>query len=78
MIFGPAYAIVGHWFRRKRALAFGITSLGAAIGGVLFPIAARELFEEIGCVMSSLPCGCDDNNPQVPLDDAYPCLDSTR
>ena len=55
MIFGPVLTVIGHWFKRKRALAFGIASFGAAIGGVLFPIAARKLFEDVGCVVSPRP-----------------------
>ena len=43
MIFGPVLTVIGHWFKRKRALAFGVASFGATIGGVLFPIAARKL-----------------------------------
>lgn len=55
MIFGPALTVIGHWFRRKRALALGIASFGAAMGGVIFPIAARKLFEDVGYVISSWP-----------------------
>jgi len=55
MIFGPVFAVIGHWFKRRRALAFGIASLGAGIGGVLFPIVTRELFEDVGWVVPFRP-----------------------
>ena len=51
MIFGPVLTVIGHWFKRKRALAFGMASFGAAVGGVLFPIAARRMFEDVGYVI---------------------------
>ena len=54
MIFGPVLTVIGHWFRRKRALALGTASFGGAVGGVIFPIAARRLFIEVGCVIPSL------------------------
>ena len=79
MIFGPVLAIVGHWFRRKRALALGITSFGGAAGGILFPIATRKLFEDVGCVFSPRPrAGCDDEVSKISLDNANHCLDSTH
>ena len=79
MIFSPTFVVIGHWFKRKRALAFGITSFGAAMGGVLFPIVARKLFEEVGCGFSSKPrVGCIDELSQLPLDNAYPCFDFVR
>ena len=78
MIFGPVFAVIGHWFKRRRALAFGITSFGAAMGGVLFPIAARKLFEDVGCVVPSWPwVSYNDQLSQLPLDNAYSCLDFT-
>ena len=55
MIFGPVLTVIGHWFRRKRALALGIASFGGAVGGVLFPIVARKLFEEVGWVIFISP-----------------------
>ena len=79
MIFGPVFVIVGHWFKRRRALALGIISFGGAIGGVLFPIAARKLFEDVGCVVPSRPwVSYNDEPSQLPLDNAYHCLDFIR
>lgn len=79
MIFGPVLTVVGHWFRRKRASALGVASFGGAVGGVIFPIAARRLFEEVGWVISTQHwAGCDDKVSKVSLDDAYHCLGSVR
>ena len=40
--------MLGHWFRRKRALAIGITTGGSALGGVLLPIIIGRLIPELG------------------------------
>ncbi|PBK78886.1 MFS general substrate transporter [Armillaria solidipes] len=48
MVFGPTNSIIGHWFRRKRGLAMGITACGSSIGGTVFPIAARKLIPAVG------------------------------
>ncbi|KAL0579399.1 hypothetical protein V5O48_002624 [Marasmius crinis-equi] len=47
-VFGPSMGIIGHWFKKRRGLALGITSLGSSIGGTIIPIAARRLIEEVG------------------------------
>jgi MFS family permease len=38
MLFLPALTIIGHHFKRKRALATGIVVTGASAGGIGFPI----------------------------------------
>ncbi|KAL0571917.1 hypothetical protein V5O48_010048 [Marasmius crinis-equi] len=47
-VFGPAMGVIGHWFKKRRGLALGITSTGASVGGTVIPIAARRLIEEVG------------------------------
>ncbi|KAG9226496.1 hypothetical protein CCMSSC00406_0005837 [Pleurotus cornucopiae] len=47
-IFGPNIGIVGHWFLKRRGLAFGFTAAGSSIGGTVFPIAARKLIPQVG------------------------------
>ncbi|KAF4603456.1 hypothetical protein EYR38_003869 [Pleurotus pulmonarius] len=47
-IFGPNIGIVGHWFLKRRGLAFGFTAAGSSIGGTIFPIAARKLIPQVG------------------------------
>ena len=38
MLFLPALTVIGHHFKRKRALATGIVVTGASAGGIVFPI----------------------------------------
>ncbi|KAG8734989.1 hypothetical protein FRC11_003522, partial [Ceratobasidium sp. 423] len=47
-LFGPAIAVVSHWFRKRRGLAFGVIASGASIGGTVIPIAVRKLIPMIG------------------------------
>lgn len=44
MLLTPALAAPGQYFRKKRALAMGITVAGSSIGGVVFPILLNHLF----------------------------------
>lgn len=46
--FNPAVAVLGHWFRRRRALAIGLTTGGSASGGVIFPIILQRLIPTVG------------------------------
>jgi MFS family permease len=48
LLVGPLFAIIGHWFNTKRALATGTASVGASFGGVVFPILLRHLYSTIG------------------------------
>ncbi|PIL29207.1 MFS general substrate transporter [Ganoderma sinense ZZ0214-1] len=48
MLFNPAIAVLGHWFRRRRALAIGLTTGGSASGGVIFPIILQRLIPTVG------------------------------
>lgn len=45
MMFAPAMAAVGQYFRTRRALAMGIAVSGSSLGGVIFPIALNNLFQ---------------------------------
>lgn len=38
LTFLPSLSVVGHHFRRRRALAVGIVISGASAGGIVFPI----------------------------------------
>ncbi|KAF9264599.1 MFS general substrate transporter [Marasmius fiardii PR-910] len=44
----PSPAVVAQWFKKRRALALGITACGSSIGGTIFPIAIRGLIPLIG------------------------------
>ncbi|KAF7361334.1 MFS monocarboxylate [Mycena sanguinolenta] len=48
MLYSPVVSTIGHYFQKRRIIAFGIFSTGASIGGTVLPIAMRRLFEEIG------------------------------
>ncbi|KAG7087558.1 hypothetical protein E1B28_013513 [Marasmius oreades] len=48
MVFGPSLAVLGHWFKKRRGLALGITATGSSIGGAVLPIVARRLIQEVG------------------------------
>lgn len=41
--------ILPHWFKRKLGIAYGLTATGSSLGGVTFPIAVRNLIDEVGC-----------------------------
>jgi MFS family permease len=49
--FGPTLSVVGHWFKKRRGIALGITAAGSSIGGAVFPIAARNLIDLVGSVI---------------------------
>ncbi|KAM6534224.1 hypothetical protein FALCPG4_007156 [Fusarium falciforme] len=48
LLFTPALAVVSTYFKKRRALAFGITATGSASGGLIFPSMARQLLSTIG------------------------------
>ncbi|KAF8606219.1 MFS general substrate transporter [Ceratobasidium sp. AG-I] len=48
VLFGPTIAVVSHWFRARRGLAFGILASGSSIGGTVLPITVRKLIPMIG------------------------------
>lgn len=39
---------VNTWFLRRRGLAMGITASGASLGGVIFPLMLKRLFNSVG------------------------------
>ncbi|KAG7442510.1 MFS general substrate transporter [Guyanagaster necrorhizus] len=47
-IFGPAMAVIAHWFKKKRGMALGLVAIGSSIGGTVIPIMARNLIPRIG------------------------------
>jgi MFS family permease len=48
LVFLPSAAVLSHWFRKKRALSYGIIATGSSMGGVLFPIMLNRLFAQVG------------------------------
>ncbi|KAH7099295.1 MFS general substrate transporter [Auriculariales sp. MPI-PUGE-AT-0066] len=51
-LFGPSIAVLTHWFKRRRAFAFGVAAVGTSVGGTIFPILARVLERKIGFAWS--------------------------
>ncbi|KAL5520863.1 hypothetical protein ACEPAF_2866 [Sanghuangporus sanghuang] len=49
----PAITVVGHYFKRRRALALGIAGTGSSIGGLCLPIIFSRLLESIGFAWSA-------------------------
>lgn len=43
-----AMAVLVHWFRKKRGLVNGIVMAGGSLGGVVFPLSMRPLFQKFG------------------------------
>ncbi|KAI0357828.1 MFS general substrate transporter [Trametes cingulata] len=63
LLFNPSVAVLGHWFRRRRALAIGLTTGGSAIGGVMLPIILQGLIPQVGFgwairIMAFVLAGC--------------------
>ncbi|CZR54840.1 uncharacterized protein PAC_04724 [Phialocephala subalpina] len=48
LLYQPSITIVSHYFEKRRALAMGIATSGASLGGVLYPILLNHLFAKIG------------------------------
>jgi MCP family monocarboxylic acid transporter-like MFS transporter 10 len=50
MAFGiqPAITVVGHHFEERRALAMGLVSTGASLGGIGFPLMFERLLPTVG------------------------------
>ncbi|KAF5367715.1 hypothetical protein D9758_009834 [Tetrapyrgos nigripes] len=46
--FGPSTAMISQWFKKRRGLALGLFSAGAAIGGTVIPLVARALIPRMG------------------------------
>ncbi|KAK7451202.1 hypothetical protein VKT23_012534 [Stygiomarasmius scandens] len=48
IVAGTVPVIIPQWFTKRRGLAFGVVYTGSPIGGILIPIACRNLFPRIG------------------------------
>ncbi|RDX40833.1 MFS general substrate transporter [Lentinus brumalis] len=48
LLYNPSVAVLGHWFKRRRALAIGIATGGSASGGVIMPIILGQLIPRVG------------------------------
>ncbi|CDR43745.1 CYFA0S12e03862g1_1 [Cyberlindnera fabianii] len=44
----PLIGVVAHYFNKRRGLMSSFASTGGSIGGIIFPIMTRKLFESVG------------------------------
>jgi MFS family permease len=56
-VFGPAFAIIGHYFFKKRATAMSLASTGSPIGGTIYPVILTKLIPKIGFAWAQRSCG---------------------
>jgi MFS family permease len=47
-----ALAVVAHWFEVKRGFASGIAFVGSSVGGIMFPLVLRQVFEHLSWAWS--------------------------
>ncbi|KAG8532390.1 uncharacterized protein KY384_002875 [Bacidia gigantensis] len=47
-LFTPSIAIIGTYFTSKRSIATGLAASGSSVGGVIYPIIVRRMFQTIG------------------------------
>lgn len=43
-----AQGVIGHWFKEKHGMASAFAMLGAALGGIIFPMILKPLLENVG------------------------------
>jgi MFS family permease len=48
MLYLPGLALVGRSFKKNRAIAMGITTCGAPVGGVIYTLVFEQLIEQLG------------------------------
>lgn len=44
----PAYAVIGHFFDRRRGLAIGLAATAGSIGGIVFPLILQVTLPRLG------------------------------
>ncbi|CCA66982.1 related to monocarboxylate transporter [Serendipita indica DSM 11827] len=47
-MFSPLLAVLSHWFKRRRQLAFGLIAVGSSIGGTVIPLVVKALLPSVG------------------------------
>ncbi|KAJ6507069.1 MFS general substrate transporter [Mycena sanguinolenta] len=48
LVIPPTFAVVCHWWKRRRAFALGVMTCGSALSGTIIPIVVRRLLEVLG------------------------------
>lgn len=47
LLFVPSYAVIGHYFQKRRTLAMTIVASGSSLGATLHPIMLNNLFNTL-------------------------------
>jgi len=48
LVYYPALSSIAHFYKKKRATMFGVTTAGSSIGAVIFPIVLNKLIPVVG------------------------------
>lgn len=48
MLYVPSYAVVGHYFLKRRTLVMSIVASGSSLGAVVHPILLNNTFDKLG------------------------------
>ncbi|KAH8096883.1 major facilitator superfamily domain-containing protein [Cristinia sonorae] len=48
LVFYPALSVIAHWYDKKRGTMLGVSTAGASIGAVAYPIAMNKLIPLVG------------------------------
>lgn len=48
LLFCPAYSLLSQYFKKRRALAFGVAACGSATGSLVFPGVVESLLPRVG------------------------------
>ncbi|KAG7193475.1 uncharacterized protein KQ657_000542 [Scheffersomyces spartinae] len=44
----PLIGVINHWFLKKRGYCTGLATSGGSVGGLIFPLMLRSLYENVG------------------------------
>ncbi|CCH46160.1 Monocarboxylate transporter [Wickerhamomyces ciferrii] len=48
MLISPLVGVVSHYFKKKRATAVSIATIGGSVGGIVMPLMLRSLYPKVG------------------------------
>ncbi|CCH46161.1 putative transporter MCH4 [Wickerhamomyces ciferrii] len=48
MLISPLVGVVSHYFKKKRATAVSIATIGGSVGGIVMPLMLRSLYSKVG------------------------------
>lgn len=58
LTFTPTLALVSIYFVKRRAVAISCMTCGTATGGIVFPLVARQLLNQVGFAWTTRTMGC--------------------